>query len=701
MAAYGPVVFVSYSGLWGGAERALLDVIAGLEEPAVLLCPSGPLAERARAAGVPVLRRPARALNLRGGLGALVQATLRVLAHAAEVRGVVRAMRPRAVVAWNMRSAIACALALRTVGHRPQRPPLIFQHSDLLPSGPAAHVVRVVARTADCVIAMSAAIARDLDPRGRCRRLFVVHPGVDLDAYPATPLPPGPPHVLLLGAIAPWKRPDLALEAVALAAGELPELRLVVAGHHVGGSSDELSGDLRRRAGEPDLAGRVDFAGPLDDPRPALAGSWCLLHCADREPFGIVILEAMASGRPVVAPAAGGPAEIVEPDFGKLYSPGDAGAAAEALVELLRDRELASQAGRRAREHAARFRLGAAVRRWRSAAWQAIPTAPAKKEPAPALTLVTVTHNSAEDLQRLLRSVTQHLPDAEVVVVDSGSEDGSVEVARQWSGDARVIELRENVGYGRAANAGVAAVATPACIVLNPDVELVDDSLAALAAEVTRPDTPERLLAPLVLRPDGTRQDTVHEEPVSSSAVISALLPPAAIPGRWRRRLQPWRGDEPRPVAWAVGCCVGGQTRTLARLGPFSERIFLYGEDLELGLRARDAGVQTWWWPGARVVHAGAHAARRVFDAEPFALLARQRRAVVAERRGQRAARWDDRLQLITFIDRILVRALLRRPSDRERRQLAALRQAQRTPARLPEDDARRELRSNGISARP
>jgi len=86
-------------------------------------------------------------------------------------------------------------------------------------------------------------------------------------------------------------------------------------------------------------------------------------------------------------------------------------------------------------------------------------------------------------------------------VVDSGSEDESVEVARRWNGDATVIELGENVGYGRAANAGVAAVATPACVVLNPDVELLDDSLVALAAEVTRPGAPERLLAPLVLRP--------------------------------------------------------------------------------------------------------------------------------------------------------------------------------------------------------
>ncbi len=101
-----------------------------------------------------------------------------------------------------------------------------------------------------------------------------------------------------------------------------------------------------------------------------------------------------------------------------------------------------------------------------------------------------------------------------------------------------------------------------------------------------------------------------------------------------------------------MGCCLAGRTETLRRLGPFDERIFLYAEDLELGLRARDAGVETWWWPHARVIHREAHScAGAAFGGEPFDLLARQRHAVVAERRGERAARWDDRLQAATLVE--------------------------------------------------
>jgi GT2 family glycosyltransferase len=678
----GPVLFASYSGVWGGSERILLDVAAGLGEPAVVMCAKGALAARARAAGVPVLARPARALELRGGPGTTAAAVRALGAHAAEVRAVTAALRPRAVVGWGMRSAIACALAL---GGRAGRPPLIAEHVDLLPGGGVAAVVRAAAGRADRVVALSRAIAGDLDRRGRLgARLEVAEPGIDVDRFAATPPPAGPPVALLLGAIVGWKRPDLALEAVALAAEEVPDLRLVVAGHGVGEGSAALLSALRARAARPDLAGRVAFAGALADPRDALRAATCLLHCADREPFGLVLVEAMASGRPVVAAGAGGPLEIVEDGCGRLFAPGDARAAARALVETVGDPAWAARAGERGRRRAVeRFGLDAARRRWRAAVAPVLPERPPDAAAGEGLTLVTVTHDSAGELDVLLRSAGRLLPRARVVVADSGSADDTVAVARAWAGGAaQVVEL-ENVGYGRAANAGVALAGTPACVVLNPDVELVDASLAALAAEALRPGAPERLLAPLVLRPDGRRQDSVHGEPVSAAGALIAVVPPALLPGPVRARVQPWRADRPRPVAWAVGCCLGGRTETLRRLGPFDERIFLYGEDLELGLRAGDLGIATWWWPHARVIHRQAHASERAFGGEPFELLAAQRRAVVGERRGARAARADDALQLATFAGRIALKAAARRPADRERRQLAALRRARRRPARL------------------
>ncbi len=92
----------------------------------------------------------------------------------------------------------------------------------------------------------------------------------------------------------------------------------------------------------------VTIAGPIDDVPAALADHHVLLHCADEEPYGMVLVEALAAGRPVVAPAAGGPKEILTEG---LYPPGDAAAAAGELERALADPQAGERARRRAEEH--------------------------------------------------------------------------------------------------------------------------------------------------------------------------------------------------------------------------------------------------------------------------------------------------------------------------------------------------------------
>jgi N-acetylglucosaminyl-diphospho-decaprenol L-rhamnosyltransferase len=296
-----------------------------------------------------------------------------------------------------------------------------------------------------------------------------------------------------------------------------------------------------------------------------------------------------------------------------------------------------------------------------------------RERPGEGIALVTVSHDSERELELLLQSVARHLPGAAMVVADSGSADASAERARAWAGGrARVIEIGSNVGFGRANNAALREVSEPVTVLVNPDVELLDASLAELAAELRR--GPDRILSPQVLLPGGSRQDSAQHEPGAAPLLLSALVPPGVLPGPLARMVDPWRSDRPRRVGWAVGCCLAARTETLRRLGPFDERIFLYGEDLDLGLRAADEGVETWFWPAARVLHRRAHSTEREFGGEAFELLARRRREVVARRRGKRRARRDDLLQLLTFADRLALKTLLGRSAARERRQLAALR---------------------------
>jgi glycosyltransferase involved in cell wall biosynthesis len=349
MAKPGPAaLFVSYSPLLGGAEQILLDCARGLES-ATVACPDGPLARAAREAGLPVVTLSLRPLEFRRRLSDRLAAPVRIAVQAREVGIAVRELRPAVVFGWSMRGLLVSLGALR--GLRPA-PALVFQHNDFLPGLAVARTIRAAARGAERIVCLSRAIAEDLDPNARLTdRVRVVYPGVDLDHFSPPPHPPEGAEALVLGAIVGWKRPDLALEAAARAAPYVPGLRLRLAGGPLDAAGEQLLQELRCRAGRADLDSLVDLEGPLGDPVAALRRAGSLLHCAEREPFGLALVEALACGAPVIAPKAGGPREIVDWTCGVLYTPGDANAAADALRDILTSAERRAElsAGARAR----------------------------------------------------------------------------------------------------------------------------------------------------------------------------------------------------------------------------------------------------------------------------------------------------------------------------------------------------------------
>ena len=671
-------LFVTYSGVYGGAERILVDVASAASGDVVLACPPGPLAAAATAAGIRVFTLRLRRLELRAGASARVRAVADLVGHRRELRRVTADLRPAVTVLWGMRSALA---GLSAAPGRPGRPRpwpwpgrVVVAHNDFVPGPAIGRLLLRACAAADATVVLSRACARDLDPDGVLEdRLSVIHPGVDVSERPAS-TPPQPPVAVIVGALVGWKRPELALEICAAARRTLPELRLRVLGVPISnGDGDGTLARLRSRATQPDLAGAVDLVGSSAAVAAELERATCLLHCADREPFGLVVAEALAAGRPVVVPDAAGPAEIVDRTCGLTYPPGDVEAAAAALVALCSDPERARRMGEAGRRRAASS-FGRERARARFAAVAGIEregwTDGRSGSSAP-LALVTVTHDSAAALATLLRSAQRHLPGVRVIVVDCGSRDDSLAVARSHP-DALAVDAGANLGFGRGSNLGLARVTEPVTVFVNPDVELIDDSLARLAEASLAPDGGSRLLAPRVLYPDGARQDSVHPAPGTPAELARVLLAPDATPGRLGVALAPWRSQRPRPVGWAVGCAVGGRTETLRRLGPFSDQIFLYGEDLELGLRAAREGVQTWFWPAARVLHARAHTTARVYRGEPFEQLAQARHRAIALGAGERMARRDDLAQATLFVGRIAVKRALRRNADRERSQLRA-----------------------------
>jgi GT2 family glycosyltransferase len=284
--------------------------------------------------------------------------------------------------------------------------------------------------------------------------------------------------------------------------------------------------------------------------------------------------------------------------------------------------------------------------------------------------VVVVIHDSARHLEALLASIERHLdPPPQVVVVDSGSRDGGAGVARAHG--AHTIVLDGNPGFGAANNAGLQHAAHDVTVLLNPDCELIDGSIGALADRARAADA---LLVPRLLERDGAVQRSAHPVPGGVGALLPAVWPPRAMPRAMREHFEPWRAAAPRRVGWAIAACVAARTGLLRRLGPFDPTAFLFYEDLELCLRARAAGVPVELRPEVRVVHDGGHATGPALGDRALDLQARRRRDVVGASLGARALALDDAAQALTFA----VRAATGRRRARNVAELRALGRARR-----------------------
>ena len=183
-------------------------------------------------------------------------------------------------------------------------------------------------------------------------------PAADLDALAGmAPAPAGTVRMGLVATMGRWKGHAVFLRAVAALPRALPVRAYVVGGgiYRTAGSEVDVD-ELRRAAAELGIADRVGFTGFVDDPAAAMRALDVVVHASTQpEPFGLVIAEAMACGRAVVASAAGGAGEIVTPGHDALaVYPGDAEGLSRAIGQLAADPALRGRLARAGRETALR-----------------------------------------------------------------------------------------------------------------------------------------------------------------------------------------------------------------------------------------------------------------------------------------------------------------------------------------------------------
>lgn len=299
----------------------------------------------------------------------------------------------------------------------------------------------------------------------------------------------------------------------------------------------------------------------------------------------------------------------------------------------------------------------------------------------PRYSIVVVTWQSAGYLAALVASMNRHLGDElELIVVDNASDDDPGPAAEAWRGPTRVIRLDANRGYGAAANVGVAEARSEAVVMLNPDTELLDAGLGDLAAFALERHA---LVGPRLRNPDGSPQPSASGPPVGAWPWIGAVVPGALAPPALRARTEPWRLEKAIRVGWLTGACVAGPRGALLELGPFDPTLEMYGEDLDLCLRAGRAGLESWFCPdAAEILHHGGASAALHYGAGPERVVAETRRAVLRRAYGPARERRAWLAQRLNLSLRIAAKRALGRDPTRERAALEAALSAR--PPELP-----------------
>lgn len=221
----------------------------------------------------------------------------------------------------------------------------------------------------------------------------------------------------------------------------------------------------------------------------------------------------------------------------------------------------------------------------------------------PKLSICIVNWNTRALLLQTLRSVYATAGDVslEIIVVDNGSSDGSLDAIRAEFPSVQMIANSTNAGFARANNQAIAAAHGDWCLLLNSDTIIKEGALQAmLAFAMSRSDC--GVVGCKLLNEDGSLQESWAAFPSLTSELLGRNI-------RTRRLLQvsPLAYD----VDWVGGACMLVRSDAIRQVGDLDEGYFMYSEETDWCYRIRQAGWRVYYLADAEIVHLGGGSASR------------------------------------------------------------------------------------------
>ena len=216
--------------------------------------------------------------------------------------------------------------------------------------------------------------------------------------------------------------------------------------------------------------------------------------------------------------------------------------------------------------------------------------------------VVILNWNGAAMMRRFLPSVIGNSPEAEVIVADNGSTDGSLEMLEKDFPAVRTVPFEINYGFAEGYNKALAVIEQPYAVLLNSDVEVPHDWLAPL---ITFMDGHKDVAAcqPKLLK-ESDRE--FYEYAGAAGGFIDVLGYPFCR-GRIMQHVEKDKGqyDEPAPVFWATGAALFVRTNVYNMVGGLDSRFFAHSEEIDFCWRLRNRGWGIWCIPQSVVYHVG------------------------------------------------------------------------------------------------
>ena len=256
------------------------------------------------------------------------------------------------------------------------------------------------------------------------------------------------------------------------------------------------------------------------------------------------------------------------------------------------------------------------------------------------LSIIIVSWKSKNLLKKSLESIFRFAPDFafEVIVVDNASADGTDQMLREMTrsfasheplgiprvhGSLRMTINRENFGFAKANNQGIAQAKGEYVLLLNPDTEFIEDALSACVAKMGS-DKTIGVLGCQLLNSDKTIQPSVRAFPRVRDIIVILLKlhklfpsllnkylakdfdyesPPNPLPSEYSGQALSKGGGSVKEVDQVMGAFFLVRKSVFDQIGLLDEKFFIWFEEVDFCRRAKQAGWNVAYYPGARIIH--------------------------------------------------------------------------------------------------